>query len=201
MTDNSSARTSPSLLGRLRQDATDQAAWTEFVRRYGARIYLWCRKWKLQEADAQDVTQNVLVKLADKMRTFSYDPARSFRGYLKTLTNYALCDFLESRKAPGRGGGGSQVFDVLQTLEAREDLQEQLKGAFDHELLEEATERVRSRVAPHTWEAFRLTTVENMSGAAAAQKLNLKVATVFKAKSKVTQMLQDEMRQLEGPDS
>ena len=48
------------LLGRLRRDPTNQAAWAEFVDHYGARIYGWCRKWNLQEADAQDVTQNVL---------------------------------------------------------------------------------------------------------------------------------------------
>ena len=201
MTEFISARTSPSLLGRLRQGAADQQAWAEFVRRYGAQIYQWCGKWKLQEADAQDVTQNVLVKLADRMRTFTYDPARSFRAYLKTITNYALCDFLESRKRPGAGAGGSQVFDVLQTLEAREDLEAKLKTAFDQELLEEAMERVRQRAQPHTWEAFRLTALEGMSGAAVAQTLNMKVATVFKARSKVQQMLQEELAKLENNDS
>src|SRR4051812_25621190 len=118
MADYSAARTSPSLLGRLRQEDPDQPAWAEFVRRYGGQIYNWCRKWKLQEADAQDVTQTVLVRLAEKMRTFAYDPARSFRAYLKTLTNYALCDFLEGRKRPGAAGGGTQVLDLLQTIEA-----------------------------------------------------------------------------------
>jgi RNA polymerase sigma factor (sigma-70 family) len=201
MVNNSAARTSPSLLGRLRQEAYDQQAWAEFVRRYGAQIYHWCCKWKLQEADAQDVTQTVLVKLAEKMRSFSYDPAKSFRAYLKTLTNYALCDFLESRKRPGVAGGGSQVLDLLQTIEARADLVEQLKTAFDHELLDEAMERVRERVEPHTWEAFRLTAVEGLSGAEVAQKLAIKVATVFKARSKVQQMLQVEMRKLEEPES
>jgi RNA polymerase sigma-70 factor (ECF subfamily) len=201
MVGSSDGRTSPSLLGRLRQDATDQQAWAEFVRRYGAQIYLWCGKWRLQEADAQDVTQNVLVKLADRMRTFSYDPTRSFRAYLKTITNYALYDFLEGRKRPGAAAGGSQVLDVLQTLEAREDLEHKLKTAFDQELLEEAMERVRQRAQPHTWEAFRLTALEGMSGAAVGQKLNMKVATVFKARSKVQQMLQEELAKLENPDA
>jgi hypothetical protein len=34
------------LLARLRQDPTDQAAWGEFVERYGRHIYRWCREWK-----------------------------------------------------------------------------------------------------------------------------------------------------------
>jgi RNA polymerase sigma-70 factor (ECF subfamily) len=189
------------LLGRLKQETKDQEAWAEFVGRYGAQILRWCNKWNLQEADAQDVTQTVLVKLAEKMQTFQYDPSRSFRAYLKTLTNYALCDFLESRKRPGAGAGGSVALDVLETVEAREDLLERLKSAFDQELLEEAMERIQARVEPHTWEAFRLTAIEGLAGAAVGEQLNMKVATVFKARSKVQQMLQDEIRRLDDTES
>ena len=80
MTGSSASSTSATLLERLRQDAADQDAWAHFVRRYGPQIYRWCRRWGLQEADAQDVTQTVLAKLSQKLRTFSYDPARSFRA-------------------------------------------------------------------------------------------------------------------------
>ncbi len=48
--------TNASLLVRLQQAPADQAAWAEFVRRYGARIHGWCRRWGLQEADAQEVS-------------------------------------------------------------------------------------------------------------------------------------------------
>ena len=66
--------TDVSLLLRLRQNPTDQAAWGNFVDRYGRRIYLWCRHWQLQEADAEDVTQNVLLKLAEQMRDLPVRP-------------------------------------------------------------------------------------------------------------------------------
>jgi RNA polymerase sigma factor (sigma-70 family) len=59
-------------------------------------LYRWCRRWGLQEADAQDVTQAVLARLAAKMNSFRYDPAGSFRAYLKTLARYAWCDFLKT---------------------------------------------------------------------------------------------------------
>jgi RNA polymerase sigma factor (sigma-70 family) len=194
MENDPAGRTSNSLLIRLRQ-ATDQAAWAEFVRRYGQQIYRWCRAAGLQEADAEDVTQTVLVKLTEKLRTFCYDPARSFRAYLKTLTHYAWCDFLELHKRPGAGSGDSVMLQTLQTIEARDDLVQHLQAEFDQELLEEASERVRQRVEPHTWEAFRLTAVEGLSGAEAAARLGMKVATVFKAKSKVQKMLQEELGQ------
>jgi RNA polymerase sigma-70 factor (ECF subfamily) len=195
MSGNSAVRTSTTLLERLRQTPADQAAWGEFVRRYGPLVYGWGRRWRLQEADAEDVSQAVLVKLSEKMRTFCYDPARSFRAYLKTLARYAWCDLLESRQRPGDGG----ALKLLETVEAGDDLVQRLNEQFDRELLEEAETRVRQRVEPHTWEAFRLTAVEGTSGAEAAARLGLKVATVFKAKSKVRKMLQEEVARLEQP--
>ena len=80
-----------------------QAAWAEFARRYGRLIYQWCRRWQLAETEAEEVTQTVLVRLVEKLGRCDYDPARSFRAYLKTLTHYAWCDFLEGRKRPGSG--------------------------------------------------------------------------------------------------
>src|SRR5688572_5065954 len=108
-----------SLLGRLRRDPTNQEVWGEFVEHYGARIYDWCLRWRLQDADAQDVTQNVLLRLADKMRDFRYDPSRSFRGWLKTLTHNAWSDFLVARRRPGLGSGDSSVGRLLDNVAAR----------------------------------------------------------------------------------
>lgn len=191
--------TSTSLLARLRNAPTDQAAWRQFVRRYGGQVHGWCRHWGLQEADAEDVTQTVLLKLADKMRTFKYDPARSFRGWLRTLAHHAWSDFLDARKRPGGGSGDTEVLRLLETVEARDDLAKHLEEEFDRELFEEAAARVRLRVQPHTWEAFRLLAVEGLSGAAAAEKLGMKMATVFVARSKVQQMIQEELRKLDPP--
>jgi RNA polymerase sigma-70 factor (ECF subfamily) len=196
----SNYRTSASLLARLRGPRIDQEAWAEFVRRYGPLIHLWCRRWKLQEADAQDVTQAVLTRLVVKLQTFEYDAARSFRAYLKTLTDYAWRDLLDGRNRAGAGSGNSDCLEMLETVEARDDLLRRLDEEFDRELLEEATARVRARVAPHTWEAFRLTALEGLSGAEAAARLGMKVYTLFKAKNKVQKMLQEEVARMEGPD-
>lgn len=201
MNSASEARTSSTLLGQLRQMPANEAAWGEFVDRYGPKIYGWCRHWQLQEADAQDVTQNVLAKLAEKLRAFSYDPARSFRAWLKTVARHAWQDWLDSQKRPGTGAGDSSVLERLQTMEAREDLLKHLQNEFDHELLDEAMTRVRLRVAPHTWEAFRLMTADGCSGAEAAARLEMKVATVFVAKSKVQKMLRQELKNLDDPNS
>ncbi|MCI0456954.1 MAG: sigma-70 family RNA polymerase sigma factor [Gemmataceae bacterium] len=158
----------------------------------------WCRKWNLQEADAQDVTQEVLLKLAAKLRDFRYDPSRSFRAWLKTLTHHTWKDFVENRQRCGQGTGDSQVQKWLATTEARDDLVQHLEAEFDRELLEEAIARVQLRVEARTWEAFRLLAQEGRSGAEVAQRLGMKVATVYVARSKVQRMLQEEVQKLEG---
>jgi RNA polymerase sigma-70 factor (ECF subfamily) len=192
-------RTSASLLARLGGATLDQEAWSQLVQRYGRQVYRWCRKWKLQEADAQDVTQGILVKLAVKLRTFRYDPARSFRAYLKTLTRYALCDFLATRP-PDPGSGDSQVRDQLAQVAAEADLLEHLRTEFDLELLDEAMQRVRRRVEASTWEAFRLVAVEGWLAAEVARHLGLKVATVYVIKGRVQQWIRDELAALERSD-
>jgi RNA polymerase sigma-70 factor (ECF subfamily) len=189
-----------SLLHRLGHDPGDAAAWAEFVDHYGRKVVLWCRRWGLQEADAHDVTQNVLMRLAARMKDFRYDPSKSFRAWLKTLTRHALSDFHEARCRPGRGSGDSEVLDQLNKVEARDDLVRELETEFDREVLELASARVRQRVEPHTWEAFRLLAHEGLAGAEVAARLGLKVATVWVARSKVQKMLQQEVSRLEGGD-
>jgi RNA polymerase sigma factor (sigma-70 family) len=167
------------------------------VLRYGPRIHAWCRHWRLQEADAQDVTQNVLVKLVARMRTFSYDRAGSFRGWLKTVTYHAWRDYLHGQQRAGQGSGDTAVLAALHGVEAGDDLARYLEKEFDLELLEAAAARVRLRVKPHTWEAYRLLTEEGLSVPDVAGRLHMQVAMVFVARSKVKRMLREQVHKLE----
>jgi RNA polymerase sigma-70 factor (ECF subfamily) len=201
MSGSADSRTSPTLLGRLRDQADDQAAWAAFVDRYGPLILGWCRTARLQDADAEDVTQHVLLRLATRLRTFAYDPARSFRGWLRTVTQGALSDFWSDRYRDATVQAGDDALSALNTAAARDDLLERLNSQFDLELLEEATERVRLRVEPQTWEAFRLTALDGVSGTDAAERLGVRVTAVYKAKSRVQELIREELASLERDDA
>src|SRR5690242_3269327 len=153
MSGSDGSKTSPTLLGRLRDSPADPGAWNAFVERYGRKVYAWCRRWGLQEADAQDVTQNVLLELARQMRGFEYRPGGSFRGWLKTVAHRGWCGFLSGRQAVFAGRGDAAL-DQLSSPAAGTDLLQRLEEECDRELLEEAMARVRLRVQPHTWQAF-----------------------------------------------
>src|SRR5262249_16795896 len=150
-------------LHRLRAAPSDADAWGEFVDRYGRKIYRWCLQRQLQAADAQDVTQIVLLKLAQKMQTFEYDPSKSFRAWLKTVTHHAWQDYIASVKPGMKGAGDSQAHQLLINQAAPEDLDSFLDEEHRQTLLGEALARVQARVEPKTWQAFHLQAYANKS--------------------------------------
>jgi len=186
------------LLGRLRLSPDDAAAWSEFVELYGRAIYGWCRNWGLQQTDAEDVTQDVFVNLAVRMRNFSYDPNQSFRAWLKTVVHNQVINYLTRHRRAVQGRGGESACELLAAVEARDDLARRLHETFDQELLQIATARVQLRVDSKTWEAFHLLANEGRSGAEVAKHLGMEVGTVFVARSRVQRMLKDEVARLES---
>jgi RNA polymerase sigma-70 factor (ECF subfamily) len=193
---NEGSGTRLTLLSRLRREPNDQTAWQEFLTRYEPKVYAWCLGFGLQDTDARDVTQNVLLRLVKRMRTFVYDPSGSFRAWLKTMTRNAWKDLLEEQEK-ARGSGDSAVERLLHDVAAGNSLATCLKEQFDLEVLDEAKVRVQWRVDIQSWEAFQLTALLDVPGAEVAQQLGMNVAAVYKAKSRILKMLQEEVRRVE----
>jgi RNA polymerase sigma-70 factor (ECF subfamily) len=180
------------LLERIQTFPADLEAWDEFVRRYRPIIHSWCLKWGLQSFDADDVAQDVMVKLLTAMRTFRYDPARSFHGWLRTVTQHALGHFSAGgRREPGQLGPNIRIAELV---DARVDLEQGLERLFDLDLFAIAKRRIARRVKPVTWDAFQLTALEGLSGQDAARRLRIPVAHVFVARNRVQKLLQEEIR-------
>jgi RNA polymerase sigma factor (sigma-70 family) len=193
-----SERTSVKLLELVGQEPIDQAAWQAFVDHYGPKIHGWCRQGGLQEADAEDVVQDVMLRLARALRTFTYDPSRTFRGWLRLVTQHALSDFFADRKRRlAAGSGDARVLAVLETAEAHDDLMALLNEEFTRVLVSQACEIVRARVAPQTWETFLLTACENRPAEEVAALFGINVTAVFKAKSRVLAFIREEIKRLD----
>lgn len=193
--------TSVTLLGRLRHLPADPRAWQEFVDCYGPKIYRWCRSSGLQEADAEDLTQSILLKLLRVMQTFEYDPTQRFRSWLRTVVHNAWHDLLRTMQRSRTESNANGAMTSLDTLEARDDLVTRLEAAYDRELYELAASRVRLRIAPQTWDVYRLSAIEQHSVTEVAESLNMKVAAVYKARNNVQKYLRDEIKYLEGDES
>jgi RNA polymerase sigma factor (sigma-70 family) len=195
MNQASNTETSLSLLKQLKLQPADDKAWREFVERYGEKILNWCRYWGLQEADAADVTQTVLLKLAKDIGKFDKQGG-SFRAWLKTVSHHAWYD-LVTRHEHKFAKGGEEFERKLQSEESRDELAEQLEAAWDQELIQLASDRVRLRVHPKTWRAFELTAIENLPGKDVADQLEMNLPAVYQARSNVLKLLKEEARNLE----
>jgi RNA polymerase sigma factor (sigma-70 family) len=186
------ARTSQSLLIRVR-DTADQQAWDQFYERYAPMIEGWCRHWFPREVD--DMVQEVMRVLVRRLRTFEYDPAKLFRGYLKTVTCQLMSDLKKrAQRWPMVDGDG-----LIEDVEATVDLEARLKADYDLELLEKAKEIVRARVEPRTWLAYLATAEEWRKPAEVARELGMKVGAAFQAKYCVITHLRREIENLQGP--
>jgi RNA polymerase sigma factor (sigma-70 family) len=187
--------TSLTLMMRVQQDPADPEAWDEFVNRYQPMIRAWCLKWGAQSSDADDVAQQVLIKLMSAMKTYRSEATASFRGWLKTVTHNAWIDFV---RRPATTQAPDWISSLADSHDALEDLEQRMEQAYERELLELAMRRIEKRVKPNTWEAFRLTSIENLSGAEAAERLTTPISSVFVAKHRVLKLLEEEVRKLKG---
>jgi RNA polymerase sigma factor (sigma-70 family) len=165
------SRTGTSVLAVLR-DPTDPQAWEAFVDRYGRKLLAWCHQWHAPEEDARDVTQDVLTKLAQHLRSYDQRKGR-FRVWLNAVTRNAWRDFRRRRQRSGRGSGDPDIQRLLDNQEAEDSLVQSLEKEFDLELFEEAKARVRLRVNKSTWAVFELFAIEGWSGAAVAARFNI----------------------------
>jgi RNA polymerase sigma factor (sigma-70 family) len=188
--------TQPSLLVRLR-DVGDSSAWSKFVDIYAPLIYDFARRRGLQDADAADLTQEVLAAVAQGIRRFDYDPQRgSFRGWLFTVVvnKVRTLGVRLSRQEHGSGATTAQL--LLQEIPAATDNEE-----WDRELQQRlfawAARQVEADVEEKTWQAFWQTSVLGIRPQEAAKKLGLSVATVYMAKSRVLARLKELIHQIQ----
>jgi RNA polymerase sigma-70 factor (ECF subfamily) len=195
-----SPTTRASLLLRLR-DARDARAWGEFVEVYGPLVYRFARKHSLQDADAADLTQDILRAFAGHAAEFSYDPNRgSFRGWLFTVARNKLRNFLASPRRREQGAGDTQAQVRLANVAADDGEQEEWDREYQQRVFAWAADRVRKTVQDTTWQAFWRTAVEAQPGQKVAADLGLSVAAVYLAKSRVMARLKEQIAQLE-PES
>jgi RNA polymerase sigma-70 factor (ECF subfamily) len=190
--------TRPSLLLRLR-DPRDSPAWGQFVDVYAPLVYGFGRKHGLQDADAADLTQEVLRAVAGAIGRLEYNPARgSFRGWLFTVVRNKLRNFLAARERQERGQGDSAAQKWLEAQPAPEGEQAaQWEREYEQRLFTWAAEQVRGGFQDATWQAFWRTAVENQSAQAVATALGLSVGAVYIARSRVLARLREQIRQVQ----
>ncbi len=193
--------TRESLLVQVRSPA-NREAWDEFALIYRPVIYRLARHRGLQDADAQDLAQQVLMAVASAIGSWekSNESVR-FRHWLRRVARNAIVNAL-SRRPHDRAAGGSSVHELLmEQPQVDAESESQIELEYRRELYLRAAKIVRGDIDPETWQAFEMTVVENRSIEEAAVLLDKPVGTIYAARSRIMRRLREAVRELEKLES
>src|SRR5262245_45259633 len=194
---NATPETRASLLIRVR-DPADQAAWHEFVEIYRPVILRLARRKGMQEADADDIAQEVLVAVAKAVEQREHDPKRAkFRTWLHRVAHNAILNAL-TRRRPDRSSGDSALLVVLKQHESHTGpASDLLRLEYRREVFRWATRQVRKEFHQTTWDAFWLTAVEGRPVEAVAEALAKNPGSIYASRSRVLRRIQDKVTEYE----
>lgn len=189
--------TRQSLLLRIR-NADDRDAWDEFSSIYRPAIVSVALQRGLQNADAEDLAQKVLVSVARAIANWNPDPERAqFRTWLHRITTNAVINAI-SRRKPDQGSGNESVQRQLEQCPASETRDSQsLTIEVRREVFRFAAKKIRHRFHDDTWQAFWLTSVDGVSIDDARRQLNMSAGSVYAARSRVMRQLKKEICSLQ----
>jgi RNA polymerase sigma-70 factor (ECF subfamily) len=193
--------TRESLLLQVRSLA-NRDAWEAFVMMYRPVIYRLARRRGLQDADAEDVVQRVLMAVASAIGSWEKSsPSVRFRHWLRRVARNAILNAL-SQQPQDRAAGGSAVQDLLmQQPEADPQTDAQIELEYRRELYLRAARIVRRDVDPGTWRAFELTVMGEHSIESAAIELDKSVGTIYAARSRIMRRLREAVKAFEQEET
>jgi len=170
-------------------------AWDQFSARYAPIIGSFARRLGAKPHDVDDVVQDVLLGFFLKSPTFVYDPAKGrFRGYLKVCTYRAL----QKRIGQAARLNGKP----LDAIDPEEMAVEQVwNDVWEQQQLRLALEEVRDTMGQSkTFRAFEMYVVFDQPAQSVADKLDMHLNSVYRAKEQITRLLQEKVALLKDDD-
>src|SRR5438105_3004450 len=183
--------------------AGDAVAWEEIVQRYNRRIYNICYRFTGSADDAQDLTQEVFIKMYRTLN--SYDAGKgAFMTWVTTVTRNLLVDHFRKTKQ-------DRITDSLDTVpsehEEAQPLSAQIpdlsRSADEHVQSQETREAVHhalQKLSPELREAVILRDLQDMDYKEIATVLRVPEGTVKsrinRGRAELARLLQRTYRQV-----
>jgi RNA polymerase sigma-70 factor (ECF subfamily) len=192
-----------SLLNRLK-DWEDHESWRQFFDTYWKLIYSAARRSGLTAVEAEEVVQETVICVSKKMTEFKYDPALgSFKGWLRQLTRWRIADQWQKRlRHPQPAKRAADNTNRTATIERLPDpksfnLDAVWEDEWQKNLLEAAKERAKRLVGAKQYQLFDLSAVQGWPVARVVAALGVSAFQVYKARSRVTAVIKEQVEHLE----
>lgn len=181
-------------LARVDQESIG-TAWPTFLSIYEPAIFRFALSRGLQDADARDVTQQVLLAVHQKLAEWDLDQGKgSFRGWLFLVARNLASKKLRSKRRQAKLGGSPLVDDVAQQPtdeEASVFFLEYRKQVFQW-----AANSIKDQFQPKTWNAFWRTSVDGESAQDVAKELGVSLGAVYAGKCRIMANLREMVEQM-----
>jgi RNA polymerase sigma-70 factor, ECF subfamily len=171
-------------------------AWNRLVEVWNPIIYRWCRKRGLQADDAEDVTQEVLLQVCQKVREFKHE---SFTGWISTITKHKVDDrFRNAAQRPRAIGGSGEIITNRPDSDINssgDDSDGSLADDSDSRslIVRQVLQVIQGDFDGRTFKAFWRRTVDGVPSAGVAEELGMTDDAVRQAKRRVLKRLREEL--------
>ena len=168
-------------------------SWDEFTSIYERYIYLIIRAMKINHHDAEDLTQNVLLKVWKNIANYEYNPDHArFRTWLSRICRNQVIDFIRKKKTDDN--------KILNNYsEAEQITQPQVEALAEEEwkahVSTAAWENIQSDFKTEAMSCFEMIN-DGRPVADIAKDLNLSESSVYVYSKRVRDQLIAEVRRL-----
>jgi RNA polymerase sigma-70 factor (ECF subfamily) len=158
----------------------DHQAWAELVTGQQRRVYALCYRFTNSSHDAEDLTQDVFLKVYGHLRSF--DPARgSFSTWITTLTRNLLVDHFRRSRQQRATDSIDAGWDQANEAAPTEPIVDQRTTPYQHAVqtqLERMVQFALAKVSPELREAVILRDLQDMDYKEIAEVLAIPQGTV-----------------------
>ena len=197
----SALHTRSSLLFRLKR-WDDEKSWEEFYGLYRRLVYGFARKSGLSHEEAEEVTNDVFVRVANTIHEFESNPEKgSFRGWLMNLARWRVTDKFRARAHYPQAPHGTTADDRTSTIERIPDPRiegELWDKEWQENLLETAMERVARRAHAKHFQVFDLHFRQQWPVLRVSRELGVNPASIYLITHRLTKQLKQEVAKLKA---
>jgi len=156
----------------------DPERWQEFDSIYRPMLFAYLCKQGMNEFEANDVVQDVFVKVLAKIQTYDRSKCR-FRSWLFSLAHNAMIDRARQRASYQKALDGWAAHVLQATPSESVRMEQEWTKLHRKRILAHALKKTRNCTSSKAWSCFEQRVLRNRSAALVAADLNVNTQAVY----------------------